>query len=41
MSRALLGTITPGQKVPGSNDNEGVLPIPQIAALLKPYHKIV
>ena len=32
---------TPGQIGPGSNDNEGVLCIPQAPALLEPHHQIV
>ena len=33
VDRALSGTTTPGQSRPGSNDNEGVLRIPQSSSI--------
>ena len=41
IDRTLSGATTPGQSGPGSDDNEGVLHIPNTPALLEPHHQIV
>ena len=41
IDRTLSGGTTPGQSGPGSDDNKGVLHIPQTPALLEPDHQIV
>ena len=43
IDRILSGTITPGQSGPGSDDNEGVLHIPQISSITgtSPSHCLV
>ena len=41
IDRTLSDATTLGQSEPGSNDNEGLLCIPNAPALLEPQHQIV